>query len=88
MAWTESWLPAGMIVWILLLANLPFLLFARGRYQLMAMLLDYALFLCSGWALEAQLASPWSQGWAFYAITALFFVVCGFPGWVCRYLRT
>jgi xanthine/uracil/vitamin C permease (AzgA family) len=87
LAWAESWQAAFALGLALLLANLPFLLLARGPHQGLAMLAAYAVFLLCGWGLEAQLASPWRQGWSFYLITGLFFVVLGFPGWVWRHLR-
>jgi hypothetical protein len=40
-----------------------------------------------GFALEARIGNAFPQTWEFYAITACFFVVLAFPGFIARYLR-
>ncbi|MFT4193003.1 MAG: DUF2818 family protein [Comamonas sp.] len=67
------------------LANAPFLL-RRGRWQALALAAGYGACLLLGRWLEGRLGMVWPQGWAFYAITAAGFAVCGFPGYVGRHL--
>ena len=69
----------------LILANLPFLVL-RGRWQVVGVLVGYAAFLLFGRWLESRIGSAWPQGGFFYAITGAGFLVCGFPGFVCRHL--
>ena len=40
-----------------------------------------------GFALEARIGNAFPQTWEFYAITACFFIVLAFPGFIARYLR-
>jgi hypothetical protein len=40
-----------------------------------------------GRALEASIGNAFTQTWEFYAVTACFFLVLAFPGFVLRYLR-
>jgi len=40
-----------------------------------------------GFFLEGQIGTRFPQTWEFYAISACFFLVLGFPGFIVRYLR-
>lgn len=68
------------------LASAPFLFRLQNHMRLLAFMAAYALFLLLGRAIEANLGQVAVQGWAFYAVTFLLFVVAGFPAFVWRYL--
>jgi hypothetical protein len=46
----------------------------------------YALFIGIGFFFEKQIGSWTTQGWAFYAVTFMLFIVAGFPAFAYRYL--
>ncbi|KAF1022074.1 MAG: hypothetical protein GAK30_01416 [Paracidovorax wautersii] len=85
---STSWTAVGLLALGLLLANLPFLAWrGRGlRWQLLGLVMGYALFLLAGGWAEGRLGPRWPQGWAFYVITAKGFVVGAFPGFVYAWL--
>lgn len=80
-------------------ANLPFLserVFAVVPFRfdvkpawlrLAELVLLYFLVLGAGYFLESRIGNVFSQGWGFYVITACFFIVLAYPGFVFRYLR-
>jgi hypothetical protein len=80
-------------------ANLPFLnerLFAAlpiGRsvkplwMRLFELVVLYFAIRGLAYMLEARIGNVFPQRWEFYAITACFFLVLAFPGFVFRYLR-
>ena len=77
--------------WLLLfvgivLASLPFVLPLKNSLRVFAFIAAYGLFVLSGRMIEAHLSQNAAQGWAFYAVTFLLFVVAGFPGFIWRYL--
>lgn len=94
--------PAVAVVLVVMMvgANLPFLtervfgLFSWRRgaeakpfwLRLAEALVLYALALIVGFALEARMGNRFEQAWEFYAITLAVFLVCGYPGFVWRYL--
>ncbi len=92
----SSWF---VILLAALAANLPFLserLFAvvplghevkPAWLRLSEMVFLYFLILGAGYFLESRIGNVFPQGWQFYAITACFFLVLGYPGFVFRYLR-
>lgn len=92
----SSWF---VILLAALAANLPFVnerLFAfipltRQAKPVFGRLVELAVlyFAVGGIAylLEAGIGNVFSQHWEFYAITACFFIVLAFPGFVYRYLR-
>ena len=49
-------------------------------------LLAYAFFLLLGRIFEGSLSQVSGQGWAFYAVTFLLFVVAAAPAFIWRYL--
>ena len=49
-------------------------------------LLAYAVWIAIGKAFEAQAGQVAKQGWEFYAVTFLLFVIAAFPAFVWRYL--
>jgi hypothetical protein len=55
--------------------------------RLLEMILLYLVVGAIGFFLEARIGNAFPQTWEFYAITASFFVVLAFPGFVLRYLR-
>lgn len=55
--------------------------------RLAEMVVLYGAVIGAGFALEAQIGTPFPQTWEFYAITGCMFVVLAFPGFVVRYLR-
>ena len=63
----------------------------RARKPFIVRLLELvALYFLVGFAaraLEAQIGDIYAQSWEFYAISACFFLVLAFPGFVLRYLR-
>ncbi|MFA9217964.1 MAG: DUF2818 family protein [Sphingomonadaceae bacterium] len=92
---TASWL---VVVLAIAAANLPFLndkvlaLIPTGKrkhfvLRLAEMAVLYFVVGGIGVALETHIGSAFPQTWEFYAITACFFVVLAFPGFVFRYLR-
>jgi hypothetical protein len=54
--------------------------------RLLEVLVFYALVGSLGFAFEASIGNPFTQGWEFYAVTLCLFVVLGYPGFVYRYL--
>lgn len=68
------------------LASAPFVFRLQNHILLLAFIVAYAVFLLLGRAIEASLGQVAVQGWAFYAVTFLLFVVAGFPAFVWRYL--
>lgn len=90
-----------VIALMLVFANLPFVterVFAvwpwrQGRVakpflvRLIEMLVGYAVLLAIGFAFESRLGNRFEQAWEFYAIMLTLFLVCGYPGFVWRYLR-
>lgn len=86
-----------LLLLALVAANLPFV-FRRALWvlpvrfrkhfgwHLLELVLMY--FLVGGVArlLEARGGQVYAQGWEFYAMTACFFMVLAFPGFVWRYL--
>lgn len=78
-------------------ANLPFIterfffFFQKPqktlRWRLVELIAFYCLFLAVGLAVESFMGRVQSQGWQFYAITFLMFMVLAYPGVVWRYLR-
>jgi hypothetical protein len=68
--------------------GLPLLRAPRKKLwlRLVEFLLAYALFILIGLALEKSQGQIASQGWAFYAVTFLLFVVAAFPAFAHRYL--
>ena len=92
---TASWL---VIVLAIAAANLPFFndkvfaLIPIGKrkhfvLRLAEMAVLYLVVGGIGVALETQIGTAFPQTWEFYAITACFFIVLAFPGFVFRYLR-
>lgn len=89
-----------LIALALVSANLPFLTervltvlpWKQGSavkplwLRLLELLLYYALVIALGYAFEAALGNPFTQGWEFYAITLSLYLVLGYPGFVYRYL--
>lgn len=91
-----------LIALALVAANLPFLserLFAvltlrkAGHavsksffVRLVELIVLYLLVGAIGMAFEASLGNVFAQGWQFYAITFVLFLVLAFPGFVYRYL--
>jgi len=55
--------------------------------RLLEMVVMYAVVGLIGFALEARIGNAFPQTWEFFAITACFFVVLAFPGFIARYLR-
>jgi hypothetical protein len=55
--------------------------------RLLEMVLMYVVVGLIGFALEARIGNAFPQTWEFYAITACFFIVLAFPGFIARYLR-
>jgi hypothetical protein len=55
--------------------------------RLLEMALMYVVVGLIGFALEARIGNAFPQTWEFYAITACFFIVLAFPGFIARYLR-
>lgn len=55
--------------------------------RLLELLVLYALVGGIAYLLEARIGNVFFQGWEFYAITACFFIVLAYPGFVFRYLR-
>jgi predicted permease len=77
------------------LANLPFLTTRRLglwpapkglAWQVLELLLGYAVWLLLASVLEARLGQRAPQAWAFYAVTACLFLVMAFPGFIYRHL--
>lgn len=68
--------------------GLPLLRAVRKKswLRVVEFLLAYVLFLLVGLALEKSMGQIASQGWAFYAVTFLLFVVAAFPAFAHRYL--
>lgn len=91
-----------LIALSLIAANLPFLservvaavpLKRNGVAQakpfwvrLLELLALYLVVGCIGIGFEASLGNVFAQGWQFYAITFVLFLVLAFPGFVYRYL--
>lgn len=92
---------ALVIALMVVLANLPFFterVFAVAPLtrhgglkpfwlRLVELGVGYAVVLLVGFALEGRMGNRFHQGWEFYAITGTLFLVCGYPGFVWRYLR-
>lgn len=55
--------------------------------RLLEMAVMYIVVGLIGFALEARIGNAFPQTWEFYAITACFFIVLAFPGFIARYLR-
>ena len=92
---SASWL---VIVLAIAAANLPFIndkvfaLIPTGKrkhfvLRLAEMAVLYLVVGGIGVALETNIGTAFPQTWEFYAITACFFIVLAFPGFVFRYLR-
>ncbi|RDI22122.1 DUF2818 family protein [Pseudacidovorax intermedius] len=91
----SAWVVLGVA---LVLANLPFLnerLFAvlpwRTEVKPLAvrlgeLVLCYLLAGMVGRLFEGKQGMVAAQGWEFYAVTAAFFLVLAFPGFIWRYL--
>ena len=54
--------------------------------RLMELIVLYFVAGCIGLGFEASLGNVFPQGWQFYAITFVLFLVMAFPGFVYRYL--
>lgn len=54
--------------------------------RMVELLVYYAMVMTLGFAFEAALGNPFTQGWEFYAITLSLYLVLGYPGFVFRYL--
>lgn len=92
---------ALVIALMLVLANLPFfterVLGVVGWHKagalkpfwvrVLELVVGYAVVVAVGFALESRIGNRFDQGWEFYAITGTLFLVCGYPGFVWRYLR-
>ena len=77
--------------WLLLfvgivLASVPFVVPLTNRLRVLAFLATYGMLVLSGRMIEAHLSQNAPQGWAFYAVTFLLFMVAGFPAFIWRYL--
>ncbi len=79
-------------------ANLPFLnerLFAvvpRAGFKpfwlrLLELALFYGVVALAAWLLESRAGNAFTQGWEFFSVTILLFIVFAYPGYVFRYLR-
>ncbi len=55
--------------------------------RLLELIVLYFIVGGSGLLLESQRGEIHPQGWAFYAITAVLFIVLAYPGFAYRYLR-
>lgn len=87
-----------LLILIFLLATLPFLgqysffglpIFKHKKsvYVLLAeVFLCYSLFIVAGYLIEGYLGQNLVQGWAFYAVTFLLYLVASFPAFAWRYL--
>jgi len=86
-----------LVLLALTAANLPFLssrvfwvLRAPGGkafgWHVLELVLMYFVVGGAALALEARSGQIYAQSWEFYAMTACFFVVLAFPGFVWRYL--
>ena len=86
-----------LVLLALALANLPFLsqrifwvVRANGAkafgWYLLELVLMYFVVGAAAFGLEARSGQVYAQGWEFYAMTACFFLVLAFPGFVWRYL--
>ncbi|MGL4768423.1 MAG: DUF2818 family protein [Formosimonas sp.] len=69
-----------------LLANLPFIPVLKAWQRSLVFLLAYGVFIALGRWMESHVSQLAPQGWAFYAVTFLLFVVAGFPAFAWRYL--
>ncbi len=92
------WLVVALMV---VLANLPFAterVFAIWQWRqgaavkpfairLLELLVGYGVVVAIGFAFESRLGNRFDQAWEFYAITLTLYLVCGYPGFVWRYLR-
>lgn len=54
--------------------------------RIVEFLVAYLIWIMLGRFLEAQAGQIAKQGWQFYAVTLLLFVVAAFPGFTWRYL--
>ena len=54
--------------------------------RVLEFVLTYVLFVVLGRVLEGSLSQVLEQGWAFYAVTFLLFVVAAAPAFIWRYL--
>lgn len=54
--------------------------------RVLEFVIAYAIWILLGRLLEAQLGQVSKQGWQFYAITLLLFLVAAFPAFTWRYL--
>ena len=54
--------------------------------RMVEFLLAYAVWIVIGRAFEAQAGQVAKQGWEFYVVTFLLFVIAAFPAFVWRYL--
>ena len=80
------------------LASLPFAterfflgapLFKQAKlsyWRALEFIVAYAIFIALGRWIEGSISQNTVQGWAFYAVTFLLFVVAGFPAFIWRYL--
>ena len=89
----------GMVLFVgFVLASLPMMgersffsipLFKSNKkvwLRMVEFLLTYAGWIAIGKAFEAQAGQVAKQGWEFYAVTFLLFVIAAFPAFVWRYL--
>ena len=88
---SHFWAVLTLLVWGLLVANLPFfLVFNRvitsGLKLLIVFLLGYVLFVGAGWLLENQIGQIHKQTWNFYVVIACLYLTFAFPGFVWRFL--
>lgn len=86
-----------LLILAAVLANLPFItqqffvFFKKPEktiaWRLLELIVFYGLFVLLGFGLESYMGRTHSQGWQFYAITFLMFLVLAYPGYVWRYLK-
>jgi hypothetical protein len=71
-----------------LLAVLPIRMMRKPFWlRLIELTFCYAVLGVVAYALESRIGNAFAQGWEFFAITACFFVVLAYPGFVFCYLR-
>ena len=67
--------------------SIPFLKFNKKPWLRIAeFVLAYAIWIAIGKAFEAQAGQVAKQGWEFFAVTFLLFVIAAFPAFTWRYL--
>lgn len=89
---------AFLLILVFLLATLPF--FSESSFfglpifkhkksvyvLLLEIILCYGVFIVGGYLIEGYLGQNLVQGWAFYAVTFLLYLVAAFPAFAWRYL--